>query len=342
MNYIELYEKHLGAGRRSGSNIAFSCFRCDTEHKTRHLYVDPETGLYCCFRCRYNPDGNGKGSAYRFARLMGVREQLEPSTPMFREREQIPFDQETATEVYEFLCGNLSLSAEDKEIIIKGRGIRNIERFGVKLCYGAAKLLRDRFSEYKLTASGLFYWKEGKLLPHATISDGRTIIPYMGDDNQIEYIRSRRTPKDMYRVKYLGPINGQASRRIWGRVEPHTEILVVTEGEFKAMAAVEAGISAVSLPGMGVAHGELVGRLKASSVNSVIICFDTQVEHQGDVDHCIMALSSRIVAETGIRTAIAHLPLEPGDRKTDIDSYLHIHNPGDFRSLLKNATTVTA
>ncbi|MHB1455610.1 MAG: hypothetical protein ACYC0V_01710 [Armatimonadota bacterium] len=341
MNYVELYEKHLGTGKRSGSNIAFSCFRCDTKSNTRHLYVDPETGLYCCFRCRYNPDGNGKGSAFKFAKLMGVREQLMPSVPIINERDQIPFDQKSASEVYEYLCVNLKLSEEDKKAITAERGIRKIEQFGVKICYKAGELLKGRFAEYKLIASGLYCRKDGRLLTHATIADGRIIIPYRDDNDRIEYIRSRRSMSNSSQVKYLGPINGQASRRIWGIIPPHIRILVVTEGEFKAMAAIEKGISTVSLPGMGVAHGELVERLKISNVTGVIICFDTQVEHQRDIDHCAAALSRRIIIETGIRTAIAHLPLESDGRKMDIDSYLYRHTPDEFKKILRTAIPVT-
>lgn len=341
MDYISLFEKHLGPGRRSGNEIAFYCWRCDKDRSgDRHLYMNPLTGYYCCYKCMHDGDGKGKGSATWFARIMGESSSVSAPSTISQFKDEVEYDQKKASRVYTYLHEHLTLLPEDHRSITESRGIKHPEAFGIKSCVGAADLLKTRFTDEYLLASGLFYKRGDQLVAHRSISDGRLIIPYINrSTGHVVFLRSRGEPGS--KVKYLSPINSMAGKRIWGYILPKADTLLVTEGEFKAMASVEAGVMTVSLPGMGVSHQTLVETLKeAKHLKRVFICFDTQIDGQAAVDACAKKLALRIVREVGITTYTTHLPLEleiSNGRKTDIDGYLFRHTPEEYIQAIRDS-----
>ena len=124
MDYVALFEKYLGPGRRSGRNIAFPCPRCDIGRPgKRHLYLNPTTGLYKCYKCMSHPDGHGKGNAFQFAKMMGEIGLLLSTDTKKYERPN-HFDQSKATEVYTYLCNTSVLSDADSAELERKRGLQ--------------------------------------------------------------------------------------------------------------------------------------------------------------------------------------------------------------------------
>lgn len=344
MDYVGLYTKYLGPGRRSGQRLAFPCFRCDKgEIGKRHLYVDPSTGNYICYKCRFNPDGLGKGSARKFAKMVGERGAIEETAPgSYTFKDENTFNQCKANYVYTYLWRNMPLLPEHHKEITRERGISHPERFGVRSCIGAVNMLRNYFVPNMLVASGLFYWRQGSLVAHTTITDGRILIPYMEPDGTVYFLKSRRT-KDDGTIKYSTPINSQVSKRIWGRILPDQATLIVTEGEFKAMAAVEARLHCVALPGMGSSHTTLIERIKESDVKHVILCFDTQTKQSENVEHTIRALARRLIREAGVAVRNAVLPLDPrlnNGEKMDLDGFLYLYDVEDLKKVFKESDPI--
>lgn len=344
MDYIALFEKYLGPGKRAGSQITFYCPWCDTGSRRgdRHLYMNPLNGVYCCYKCMHDPCGKGKGSAYHFAKLMGETDSLTVPTNIKQFKEETAFNQRMATAVYSYLFASLTLLPEHKRELCKNRGLLHPENFGVCSCVGAVPLLKNRFPEIMLLASGLFYKRNDKLIPHSSLADGRILIPYYSNNiMEVTFMRSRRMAEDGS-VKYLSPIGSMAGSRVWGKITPKATAVVIPEGEIKAMSAVEAQILAISPPGMGVGHQEIVKRLRGTNIKRAYICFDTESnpETQKKVDNCATALGRRIIRELGIEVFNAHMPLEAGisdGKKMDVDSFLFKHTRSEYLDILRAA-----
>lgn len=345
LDYVALFERYLGPGRRSGREIAFPCWRCDSgQPGKRHLYLNPMTGMYRCYKCMNHPDGAGKGNALHFAQVMGDAILTQPVPAKRYERPNL-FDQQVATRVYTYLCNALTLGDEDAAEFLAKRGLRRgpLEFFGIRSCRHVPELLRTHFTDDELIASGLFFRREGSLVAHSSINDTRILIPYPDwETGDIPYIRSR-AGRDGDKRKYLSPINNPSGDRIWGRVKEDSTEVVITEGEFKAMAAVQARVLCLALPGMNAAHNAVCRLLNHSPIKKVTICFDTQIDSMENVDHAAEALGRRIRKHVLIPVFRARLPLlesVDGGRKMDIDTFLLHKGREAFLDVLAGAEKI--
>ena len=350
LDYYDMYSQHLGQGKRASINeYVFPCWRCTDRRGKRamKLYVNMSTGLYCCHKCRHLPDGLGQGSAKKFAKLMklDLSEYLtinNTSKKIQKEEPSSIYDSVVASKVYSYMINELSLSSDVRNYVEASRGIEYADRYPYSLRSSehAVFILKSKFSTDELCVSGLSYYKEDKLRMHRSITPGKIIIPYY-KDNKIIYFRSRGTDRQG-KTMYIGPLLAKSKYMIWGIPKKEDRDIIVTEGEFKAMAAQNAGVNCVALPGMGSAHEAFAELCKSNNIKNVVVCFDTQVHSMLDVDGAANSLINTLKRQTNYPINIyrAYLPLckDISDgSKVDIDSYIVSYGSNSFRKVIDNA-----
>lgn len=336
VDVIALYEKYLGTPKKSGKVWCFPCFRCDQGKNTRHLYVNAD-GQYYCQKCGGHPDGRGKGNAFTFARLMG--EATKNFNPVVQEKEPDLYDIKTAVRVYNYIFEVGVLTKEHRVALVESRGITHPDRFKVISTDGLPDVLKDRFTTDELISTGLFYKSkyENSCTARRVLSKNRILIPYF-TGRDVTFIRSRGMGGDQ--TGYMGPTGASSTKSIWGRINPERKTdLIVTEGEFKAMAAQEHGFNCVSLPGMNNSHAYFVECCTNAGILEVTICFDTQIEDMKYVDGAAASLASKLKT-AGIKAFRAELPLCPeidDGKKTDIDAFLKYYSSEHLLDILMEA-----
>jgi len=153
------------------------------------------------------------------------------------------------------------------------RGI-SVNRYGVVDARTLVRLL-IREDPYRLVESGLAYWKFNELRFPRVFSPNRVVIPYWRE-GRIVSLRSRKTGNDDT-PKYLS-LRGYPSQAYIARVSYGT-ILVVVEGEFKAMVLADhlpEEVSVIGLPGVNNAWKDLMELCKTYSFRRRIVMFDTE------------------------------------------------------------------
>lgn len=330
LDNLLLFEKHLGEGKRCGNVWAFHCWRCDQGKRSRHLYVNSE-GLYYCHKCATAPDGLGQGNAVKFARIM--RDSPGGSYSLYKRETAISrFDQGVALDVYTHLFNEAGLTREHRDKLAE-RGIKSpYSKFGLRSSNGAIKILSKKFDEPALISCGLLCTDGGKTFTHRSVYNNRILIPYWVD-GKVWYFRSRGVVTS---GDYLGPYDVSSNNYFWGFVNPDRKCdLIITEGEFKAMAAVQAGFHCVGLPGMNSAHDIVAKVCKEKGIQESTILFDSQIRNNKYVDYAAYSLGEKLSA-AGIKVYRAFLPLYE-ESKIDIDSFLLSHSREELVDVLLEA-----
>lgn len=110
-----------------------------------------------------------------------------------------------------------------------------------------AKRLKDKFSLSVLLISGVFNDKGNFMFFYH-----RLLIPYLNNNN-IEYLRGRAFPDTTNNIKYLGPKN-VTMKRIFNidvlKTLRKGSRLLLCEGEFDTMIAIQSGYNAIGFPGV--------------------------------------------------------------------------------------------
>jgi hypothetical protein len=166
----------------------------------------------------------------------------------------------------------------------------------------------------------------------------RVVFPYMAEDS-ITDLRGRVIETEVPAPKYRGLRHRSISR---GAIYPFNyaramefardqKIVILTEGEIKAIIADMHGFPCVALPGMLAWKPGFIVRPDVK----VIIAFDSNrlVEDRARVDKAIQRVSRRL-----LNSYVTVLPLL-GESKMDIDSFL-LHSQGGysrFKHLIDNA-----
>jgi hypothetical protein len=220
--------------------------------------------------------------------------------------------------------------------------------------------IRGAFPSEDLVGAGLAYLREtGELRPTRCIHPGRVLIPYRRGREQalFHFVGYQKCPplqpgqspvnyeafRDTW-VKIAGPTG--FSSRVYGEIPEGADYLIVTEGQIKALAAIQHGFPCVGLPGMGACHYDLLTMVLQAGVKRVLIVFDTQLseEHerfdaQEEIDYEATRLAQSLLKHQ-VPTFRAQLPLNPqvdGGLKMDIDSYLRHYPVESFVQVLKRA-----
>jgi hypothetical protein len=189
---------------------------------------------------------------------------------------------------------------------------------------------------------------DGRLRTHWNLR-GRIVFPYIAD-GQVVDLRTR-TYDGQKGYRSLGPYleRGALSPFGWDSIAPGTKTVIVTEAEFKALAALQAfhagelAYPTLGQPGLTVFRETWAENLRAKGVEEVVLCYDSQPrphkdgvpglapEEQWSVRH------GATCAAAGLRVRVARLPLAPGEGKAEIDTFLPRFGVERFQHLIDTA-----
>jgi len=222
---------------------------------------------------------------------------------------------------------NLSLSQKDRESLSIKRGFSDdvIDKMMFKSCDETyLEMYKDRF-EFLENEDIRYKLKSGKI-----------IIPFFNDYGEVEFFR----PHHDF-IKGLGSqiyVPYAFDRLMFNK----PETLVITEGEFKAVASCVMGIPAISVPGIssfvGTKFGELVSVLKKIDAKNIVICFDKEIKDDPklekykpdftkryDTEYYAIVTGLKLIKELAMVDRIKIAELDKSwmvDGKIDIDGFL--------------------
>ncbi|PDW00940.1 hypothetical protein [Candidatus Chloroploca asiatica] len=169
---------------------------------------------------------------------------------------------------------------------------------------------------------------------------GRIVIPYLSAGEVCD-LRTRRFPGKGYAslpgsYAWRGatvPLGWDATRG--------SEVVIITEGEFKALAATAAfrvgalPYPAIGHPGLNYFRPAWATALNRQGVRVAILAYDARATRPRDDDgHEHLAPEEAwtirhgaTLAAAGLQVLVLTLPLEPGAAKEDLDNFLLIHGP---------------
>ena len=134
---------------------------------------------------------------------------------------------------------------------LKDETIRQFKLFSIDNTHKTIKYLTDNFLIDELKIAGLFNDNGYFLFTHHTL-----IIPYI-EGKRIIYLRGRSIKESLQTTsKYIGLMNFAqklSSKRFYNAdalKSRHSKILVITEGEFDCMIAVQNNLDAIGVPGV--------------------------------------------------------------------------------------------
>lgn len=313
--------------REKGDRIEGSCPFCrDPDHFSFNAQ-----GLWRCWKC--NESGNlitllsktqncsTKDAFKQLLKLAGMEDEgKQPASKKTRAATPLPVPGAAATAIYERLIELTDLSAADRQSLKTKRGFTDETIDAFRLRSGGKHLdqvvqrLRGEFSENDLLESGILVEVNGTRVPNSQLLEDRVLIPYLDEDGKVYYLRPHKLGfKD---------IGIQPFCRFLLKDNP--EHVVLTEGEFKAIALWQWRIPAVAIPGIssfGLKNFErLVELLQQHGVKHVTVVFDNEVKdnpnypnfkprvedrYDTQVWSCIMA---RKLRQAGFVTHIGWLP----------------------------------
>lgn len=252
---------------------------------------------------------------------------------------------------YELLTSRGILSPSHREQLHKNRGFSddtiNNNRFfsGGEYLLSLEGPLQAEFGEDKLIESGVMIKTGNRSLTLSTqLLQDRIIIPYLDKENKAYFIRPHKLGLEGAGIQVYQDKNFDRS-------------VILTEGEFKAVASCQLGVPAIAIPGIGsfssVHFIELVKKLNAFSVRDICIIFDNEVKddpslpsykekpiNRYDVQYYAILMAERLRKE-GFRTAIGTIPDSwRVNGKADLDGALaQGKTKEDFVFIIKNSLT---
>ncbi len=178
---------------------------------------------------------------------------------------------------------------------------------------------------------------------------GRIVIPYQSQDH-IYDLRTRRFPGTGY-ASLPGSYawRGATIPFCWDTTGA-SDVVLITEGEFKALAATAAyrtgalPYPTISHPGLNYIRAEWAELLAQRGVRVAILAYDTRATRPRDpagneqlapeelwtIRHGLTLMSA------GLQVLVLTLPLARGADKEDLDGFLLRHGSAALRSLLHN------
>jgi DNA primase len=261
--------------------------------------------------------------------------------------------------IYELICSNGILSPKHTEELKTKRGFtdatikRNRFFSGGQYLLFLEKELSDTYKQEELIESGVFTIpKKSKIAQFSTqLLDDRIIIPYLDKEGKCFYIRPHKLGLTGAGIELYQDFNIIHT----AEDDKRSGSLIITEGEFKACAAVQMGANCIAVPGISSFTGEhyprLIEFLSNNQIKQIIIIFDnenksdpTLKSYKSDVnDRFDTAYYAYVLAKMlnkdGFTTAIGTLP-DPWriDGKADIDGALaHGKTAADLEGVCRRA-----
>jgi hypothetical protein len=360
--FVENYQRVLkDKGRMSGTQWSFHCpFEGCVGYSKRKFFVDPCRGYWCCKHCNKEvPDKTYRddckeatgGTWQEFVKMMDDDYSLWPVDPCFDQDLQVQAlsakeRRRLWTKMFDW-CSLLPAHAQ----LVKARGIDPHQMRVVSAPADLVPWLQSEFGDEMVIRGGLAYENSrGELLPRTCIADGRILIPYLDAEKVYYFVGYQRCPekrpdqsheeyaiqKDNWK-KIAGPA-GYTPAIYGNNLQKDLPFVIVTEGQFKAEAAIQRGFPCLGIQGINNAHIATVKAIKAAGCERVLILFDSE-EDQEEIDYAAEKLA-RECLKADLLPFRACLPLDPnidGGKKTDIDSFL-VHHPLEaFVAVLRDA-----
>lgn len=268
------------------SGYKITCEQCSGHN----FYVTPSNGMGYCFNCGYSTfDNTIKQDLVRYHNIPAIRE------------------------LYTALAHEYHSAVDHVRAYLNNRGVTDAEIESCKIGYcpaGGNILYRSEHA----VAAGVAK-KDGT----AFLAD-RVIFPYIVN-NSVTDLRGRALDK-LTEPRYLSPYGGAFYRGadypfLWKESN-----VVITEGEFKALAIQRAGFDAIGVPGI------LSIRPKS---RFYVVCFDSDrnPKAMADVQRAIIR-----IAKINPSVKIATLPLNRDESKMGADDYIEKHGVDLFTRII--------
>jgi len=229
---IELYPNKEKVNKYVEADRSFFSFRL---LKSEEEYFDERAGV------REYGENCSRQEAEQIAMKMILLDRIGYQKLIYEELEK--FCGEIDEPTMKYLTGPKRGLAEE--------AIKKFRLFSIKDVPKTVQFLKESFSPDQLKIAGLFNQKE-----KFVFSYNKLIIPYVIND-EIIYLRGRKIDDADERFKYIGLCNfaeNLRARRYYNEnildVLPEGSELVICEGEFDTMRAVQEGIPAVGIPGV--------------------------------------------------------------------------------------------
>lgn len=373
------YFKNYGftPSRENGSKVTGACPFCSGKKKKFNLNL--ESGLWKCFDCgksgnqisfyaqRFNvSNGDAIKEIKRFLNIEDeVREAKRASKSERQDNAErrdmspqvsLPKDPDSSSEAtkaeeinpeekvkhseelkhpYERLIELAHLTSEDQESLKKKRGFTEaiIDEFrfrsGGDYIREVISRLQTEYAGDRLLEVGILRNVNGTLLPEKQLLEERIIIPYLDEEGHVYHIRPHK----------MGLSNIPAEPFSRYLLKNRSRKIILTEGEFKAVALSVWGIAGIGSPGTGT-FGEknldrLVFLLQEFEVKEICIIFDSEEKGNPEFQNFKEQLNKRydtqywsyIMAyklhQAGFITTVGWLPAEwRVDGKIDFDGAL--------------------
>lgn len=291
--------------RHAAGELQSPCPFCGDTNKYGHLYVNPDTGAWICFRC------DERGSFNDLQVKLG--DPPEPLEAGYTDRQAVWADvvrismEERPPQFYEYLHDQRGLTDETIDRYRLGWAPRNLQ-----------DRLLERWKMRDLEQAGLLGEHNYPLFWD------RVMIPYY-QGGRLVSLRGKQIGGGMLQVK-------DADLRLFGGddLEGHKDVYLC-EGEFDAMLLNQMGYAAAGLPG-AMSYQELWGN-QFSGATRIFVCLDA--------DDAGRKGALRVKDHLGNKVRVVELPVPEGADSTDITEYFlrDGHTKDDFDGLIDQYRT---
>lgn len=323
VNPLEILQARFGMGRpeskTNNKRYLFTCPKCGQE-KLKAFFLSEQGQVVC--------DGDNGLCGYKTNAYL-VRKELVAQSYFPVIKKAAPVSREINWPLIHSVYNAISFQAEvnpgDKQWLLS-RGLSPRGEDGRLLAFSSRGLMPwcwKNFSPETLKECGLCWWdpEQERYRGAGVLGPDRIVIPYYlpEDPAKITYLRSRSLLPCARALRYLAPRELPQSQMIW-TLPGEADTILVTEGEFKAMALSQYGLKALALPGMTCSHARAAQYIKEKGYRQVVLCFDTEA-NQGNVDQQAQKLKQRLLNLGITRVRNLRLPLL-GQEKMDADTFL--------------------
>lgn len=230
-------------------------------------------------------------------------------------------------------------------------------------------LARSGISSETAERAGLFYTPNAEKLEHSLAPLPALVIPYTLPNGEPEtYLDSTGQECEFFRVRYLAPLRRRGKKKPQRYGQPggsgvkayfpinenfdwpalandRNTMLMITEGEKKALAASAAGFPCIGLGGVYnfSERGGLLDSLQGIrwAGRSTYICFDSDAAGNADILTAEARLTYELSVKYGANVHIMRLPPGPKGEKVGVDDYLLTHSIDDLMQIAGSCLPVS-